>query len=135
MASGNHADWPGRWSRSRRGRAGGTARQSFRRYSRAQFRLPELGPIGSNGLANARDFQAPVAAFEDAAGAYEVVKKFGGGLWSAPIGHSPLDVVAWHGNYAPYKYDLRRFNTIGSISYDHPDPSIFLVLKRRRSYL
>jgi homogentisate 1,2-dioxygenase len=92
------------------------------------LRLPELGPIGSNSLANARDFLAPVAAFEDTDGDFELVAKFHGRLWSARIGHSPLDVVGWHGNYAPYKYDLRRFNTIGSISYDHPDPSIFTVL-------
>jgi homogentisate 1,2-dioxygenase len=94
----------------------------------ALLRLPELGPIGSNSLANARDFLAPVAAFEDTDGDFELVAKFHGRLWSARIGHSPLDVVGWHGNYAPYKYDLRRFNTIGSISYDHPDPSIFTVL-------
>ena len=90
--------------------------------------LPELGPIGSNGLANARDFLTPHAAFEDIEGEFELVAKFQGRLWRAPIGHSPLDVVGWHGNYAPYKYDLRRFNTLGSISYDHPDPSIFTVL-------
>jgi homogentisate 1,2-dioxygenase len=94
----------------------------------AALRLPELGPIGSNGLANARDFLAPVAAYEDIEGEFELVAKFQGRLWSARIDHSPLDVVGWHGNYAPYKYDLRRFNTIGSISYDHPDPSIFTVL-------
>ncbi|MGA9421328.1 MAG: homogentisate 1,2-dioxygenase [Rhodanobacteraceae bacterium] len=94
----------------------------------ALLRLPELGPIGSNGLANARDFETPVAAFEDIEGDFELIAKFQGKLWSARIGHSPLDVVAWHGNYAPYRYDLRRFNTIGSISYDHPDPSIFTVL-------
>ncbi len=92
------------------------------------LRLPDLGPIGSNSLANARDFLAPVAAYEDVDGDFELVAKFQGHLWSAKIDHSPLDVVAWHGNYAPYKYDLRRFNTIGSISYDHPDPSIFTVL-------
>jgi homogentisate 1,2-dioxygenase len=94
----------------------------------ALLRLPELGPIGSNGLANARDFLAPVAAYEDLDGDFELIAKFQGRLWSARIDHSPLDVVGWHGNYAPYKYDLRRFNTIGSISYDHPDPSIFTVL-------
>ncbi len=94
----------------------------------APFKLPDLGPIGSNGLANPRDFQTPVAWYEDREGKMELVAKYGGGLWSAPIDHSPLDVVAWHGNHAPFKYDLRRFNTIGSISYDHPDPSIFLVL-------
>ena len=94
----------------------------------AHLRLPDLGPIGSNGLANARDFETPHAAFEEIEGDFELVAKFQGHLWRADIGHSPLDVVAWHGNYAPYRYDLRRFNTIGSISYDHPDPSIFTVL-------
>src|SRR5688572_7515754 len=94
----------------------------------ALMRLPDLGPIGSNGLANPRDFLAPHAAYEDLEGEFELVAKFQGHLWRADIGHSPLDVVGWHGNYAPYKYDLRRFNAIGSISYDHPDPSIFLVL-------
>ena len=106
----------------------GTARGYVCENYGALFRLPDLGPIGSNGLANPRDFATPVAAYEDREGRFELVTKFMGGLWSAAIDHSPLDVVAWHGNYAPYKYDLRRFNTIGSISYDHPDPSIFLVL-------
>jgi homogentisate 1,2-dioxygenase len=92
------------------------------------FRLPELGPIGANGLAHPRHFLAPEAAFEDHEGQFELVGKFGGALWSAELGHSPLDVVAWHGNYAPYKYDLRKFNTINTVSYDHPDPSIFTVL-------
>ena len=95
----------------------------------APLRLPDLGPIGSNGLANARDFLSPQAAYEDREGRFELVAKFGAKLWTAAIGHSPLDVVAWHGNNAPYKYDLRRFNTMGSVSYDHPDPSIFLVLQ------
>jgi homogentisate 1,2-dioxygenase len=94
----------------------------------AILRLPELGPIGSNGLANARDFLTPVAAYEDVEGDFALVAKFQGALWTAAIGHSPLDVVAWHGNHVPYKYDLRRYNTIGSISYDHPDPCIFTVL-------
>ena len=94
----------------------------------APLRLPELGPIGANGLANPRDFETPVAAYEDVEGQFELVAKFQGHLWRADIGHSPLDVVAWHGNYAPYRYDLRRFNAIGSISFDHPDPSIFTVL-------
>jgi homogentisate 1,2-dioxygenase len=94
----------------------------------ALLRLPDLGVIGSNGLANPRDFLSPRAAYEDREGRFELVTKLNGQLWRADIGHSPLDVVAWHGNYAPYKYDLRRFNTIGSVSYDHPDPSIFLVL-------
>ncbi|MES1163613.1 MAG: homogentisate 1,2-dioxygenase, partial [Rhizobacter sp.] len=94
----------------------------------AQFRLPELGPIGSNGLANARDFLAPVAAYEDEPGAYELIKKFGGHLWRGPMAHSPFNVVAWHGNLTPVKYDTANFMTIGSISFDHPDPSIFTVL-------
>jgi homogentisate 1,2-dioxygenase len=95
----------------------------------ALFRLPDLGPIGSNGLANPRDFLTPNASYEVVDGPFELVAKFMGNLWTAAIDHSPLDVVAWHGNYAPYKYDLRRFNAIGSISFDHPDPSIFLVLQ------
>jgi homogentisate 1,2-dioxygenase len=95
----------------------------------APMRLPDLGPIGSNGLANPRDFQTPVAWYEDREGEMELVAKLGGELWTATLDHSPLDVVAWHGNNAPCKYDLRRFNTMGSVSYDHPDPSIFLVLQ------
>ena len=94
----------------------------------APLRLPELGPIGANGLANPRDFETPVAAYEDLEGDFELVAKFQGHLWRADIGHSPLDVVGWHGNCVPYRYDLRRFNAIGSISFDHPDPSIFTVL-------
>ncbi|HYR28328.1 MAG TPA: homogentisate 1,2-dioxygenase [Thermoanaerobaculia bacterium] len=94
----------------------------------APLRLPDLGPIGSNGLANPRDFLTPVAAYEDVEGDFELVAKFGGTLWSARIDHSPLDVVAWHGNYAPYKYDLGKFNVINTVSFDHPDPSIFTVL-------
>jgi homogentisate 1,2-dioxygenase len=94
----------------------------------ALFRLPELGPIGANGLANPGDFMAPAAAFEDRDEPHQVVVKFEGRLWAADFDHSPFDVVAWHGNYAPYKYDLARFNTIGTVSFDHPDPSIFTVL-------
>jgi homogentisate 1,2-dioxygenase len=93
-----------------------------------KFDLPERGPIGSDGLANRRDFEAPVAAFEDREGEFELVAKFAGNLFACRIGHSPLDVVGWHGNLAPCRYDLGRFNTMGSISYDHPDPSIFTVL-------
>lgn len=92
------------------------------------LRLPELGPIGSNGLAGTRDFLAPVAAYEDRDDPHEIVTKFAGNLWSASIDHSPLDVVAWHGNLVPYKYDLTKFMVIGTISFDHPDPSIFTVL-------
>jgi len=94
----------------------------------ALLRLPELGPIGANGLANPRDFLSPCAAFEERDRPCQLVAKFEGNLWAAELGHSPFDVVAWHGNYAPYKYDLARFNTIGTISFDHPDPSIFTVL-------
>lgn len=94
----------------------------------APFRLPELGPIGANGLANPRDFLTPVAAYETADEPTELVAKFAGRLWATTLAHSPLDVVAWHGNYAPVKYDLSRFNTIGSVSFDHADPSIFTVL-------
>jgi homogentisate 1,2-dioxygenase len=94
----------------------------------ALLKLPDLGPVGSNGLANARDFLTPVARYEEIEEDCELIGKFGGRLWVAKMDHSPLDVVAWHGNYAPYKYDLRRFNALGSVSYDHPDPSIFLVL-------
>ena len=91
------------------------------------FRLPELGPIGSQGLAQTRDFMAPVAAFEES-GKCEVLAKFIGGLWASAFEHSPLDVVAWHGDYVPYKYDLARFMAINTVSFDHADPSIFTVL-------
>jgi homogentisate 1,2-dioxygenase len=94
----------------------------------ALFRLPELGPLGANGLANPRHFLSPIAAFEESDEPHELVAKFAGHLWGAPLDHSPLDVVAWHGNYLPYKYDLALFNTIGTVSFDHPDPSIFTVL-------
>jgi homogentisate 1,2-dioxygenase len=92
------------------------------------LRLPELGPIGSNGLANPRDFETPVAGFEDSEEPTEVIQKSLGRLWTTTLHHSPLDVVAWHGNYAPYRYDLSRFNVINTVSFDHPDPSIFTVL-------
>ncbi|STR45842.1 homogentisate 1,2-dioxygenase [Iodobacter fluviatilis] len=92
------------------------------------FRIPDLGPIGSNGLANPRDFLTPVAAYEDVDQPTQLVQKFQGEFWATTMSHSPFNVVAWHGNSVPYKYDLRRFNTIGTVSYDHPDPSIFTVL-------
>ena len=92
------------------------------------FRLPDLGPIGSNGLANPRDFETPVARFEDSDEPTEWVQKSLGHLWTTTLDHLPLDVVAWHGNHAPWRYDLSRFNTINSVSFDHPDPSIFTVL-------
>jgi homogentisate 1,2-dioxygenase len=93
----------------------------------AHFRLPELGPIGAQGLAQKRDFQAPVAAYEER-GKHELVLKFMGNLWSAEAKHSPLDVVAWHGNGTPYKYDLARFMAVNTVTFDHSDPSIFTVL-------
>jgi homogentisate 1,2-dioxygenase len=92
------------------------------------LRLPDLGPIGANGLANPRDFETPVAWFEDQDEPTEVIQKSLRSLWTTTLDHSPLDVVAWHGNYAPYRYDLSRFNAIGTVSFDHPDPSIFTVL-------
>ncbi len=94
----------------------------------ALFRLPDLGPIGANGLANPRDFVTPPAWFEDDDRPHELVQKFMGRLWTTTLDHSPFDVVAWHGNLAPWVYDLRRFNTMGTVSYDHPDPSIYTVL-------
>ena len=94
----------------------------------APFRLPDLGPIGSNGLASPRDFETPAAAFEDVDRPTQCVQKYSGRLWATTFDHSPLDVVAWHGNYAPCRYDTARFNTIGTVSFDHPDPSIFTVL-------
>ena len=92
------------------------------------FSLPERGPIGANCMANPRDFLTPVAAYEDRDAAGKMFVKWGGALWAADIARSPLDVVAWHGNYAPYKYDLRRYSPVGPILYDHADPSIFTVL-------
>jgi homogentisate 1,2-dioxygenase len=94
----------------------------------AAFTLPERGPIGANGLANEIDFKSPRAAFDERAHTVQVVQKFGGNLWAADYDHSPLDVVAWHGNYVPYKYDTANFMVIGTVSFDHPDPSIYTVL-------
>jgi homogentisate 1,2-dioxygenase len=92
------------------------------------FQLPELGPIGANGLAHSRDFEVPVASFENKSGDFELLARYQGSLWRAALKHSPLDTVAWHGNLTPYRYDLRKFNTMNTVSYDHPDPSIFTVL-------
>jgi len=92
------------------------------------FTLPDRGPIGANCLANPRDFHTPVAWYEDVEQPTTLVVKWGGELFKTQVPHSPLDVVAWHGNYAPYKYDLRHFSPVGAISFDHPDPSIFTVL-------
>ncbi len=94
----------------------------------APFELPERGPVGSDGLANARDFEYPVAAYEDKSEPCRLSNKLGGRLFAASVSRSPLDVVAWHGNHAPYRYELARFNVMGSTSFDHPDPSIFTVL-------
>jgi homogentisate 1,2-dioxygenase len=106
----------------------GTARGYVAENYGALFRLPDLGPIGANGLANPRDFETPVACYEDREGEVELVQKYLGKLWTTTLDHSPLDVVAWHGNLAPCRYDLARFNTINTVSFDHPDPSIFTVL-------
>src|SRR5436190_3266607 len=92
------------------------------------FTLPDRGPIGANCLANARDFLTPVASYEDVDAPHSLVVKWGGELFRAELPHSPIDVVAWHGNYYPYKYDLRRFSPVGAIAFDHPDPSIFTVM-------
>jgi homogentisate 1,2-dioxygenase len=92
------------------------------------FTLPERGPIGANCLANARDFLTPVAAYEDKDTPTELYVKWGGALFKTRLPHSPIDVVAWHGNYAPYKYDLWHFSPVGALLFDHPDPSIFTVL-------
>ena len=94
----------------------------------AKFTLPDRGPIGANCLANPRDFKTPVAAFEEKETPSTLTVKWCGKFYRTEIGHSPLDVVAWHGNYAPYKYDLRTFSPVGAILFDHPDPSIFTVL-------
>lgn len=94
----------------------------------ALLRLPDLGPIGANGLAYPRDFLTPVAWYEDRTGEFAVIAKFQGNLWQGTYDHSPLNVVAWHGNYAPYKYDLANYQCINTVSFDHPDPSIYLVL-------
>ncbi|TCN23246.1 homogentisate 1,2-dioxygenase [Sinorhizobium americanum] len=94
----------------------------------AKFTLPDRGPIGANCLANPRDFKTPVAAYEDKETPCRVQVKWCGSFHVVEIGHSPLDVVAWHGNYAPYKYDLKTFSPVGAILFDHPDPSIFTVL-------
>ncbi len=107
---------------------GGPARGYLCENYGGAFTLPERGPIGANCLANPRDFLTPVAAYEDREAPSTLYVKWGGSLWRAGLGHSPLDVVAWHGNYAPYKYDLRRFSPVGPLLFDHADPSIFTVL-------
>lgn len=106
----------------------GTARGYVCENHGMPFRLPDLGPIGSNGLANPRDFLIPVAAYTDSNQPVQLVQKYQGEFWATTLSHSPMNVVAWHGNSVPYKYDLRRFNTMGTVSYDHPDPSVFTVL-------
>jgi len=107
---------------------GGPARAYVCENYGGAFTLPDRGPIGANCLANPRDFLTPVAAYEDDENPSTLLVKWGGELFAADISQSPLDVVAWHGNYAPYKYDLRRFSAVGAIAFDHPDPSIFSVL-------
>ena len=106
----------------------GTARGYVCENYGAPFSLPERGPIGANCLANPRDFLTPVAAYEDRSEPCRLVMKWGGALWETMLDHSPLDVVAWHGNYAPYKYNLQRFSPVGPVLFDHADPSIFTTL-------
>ncbi len=106
----------------------GTARGYVCENYGGALSLPERGPIGANCLANPRDFLTPIAAYEDRDAPTKLMVKWGGSLWATEIAHSPLDVVAWHGNYAPYKYDLRRYSPVGPLLFDHADPSIFTVL-------
>jgi homogentisate 1,2-dioxygenase len=106
----------------------GTARGFVAELYDGHFQLPERGPIGANGMADERHFLAPVAAFEDAEEPWTIVARQGGRLWEQAADHSPFDVVAWHGTYVPFKYDLRNFNSLGSVSFDHVDPSILTVL-------
>ncbi len=107
---------------------GGPARGYLCENYGGAFTLPERGPIGANCLANPRDFLTPIAAYEDIERPHRLVVKWGGALWETELPASPLDVVAWHGNYAPYKYDLRRYSPVGPLLFDHADPSIFTVL-------
>jgi homogentisate 1,2-dioxygenase len=107
---------------------GGPARGYICENYGGAFTLPERGPIGANCLANPRDFLTPIAAYQDREVPSTLTVKWGGELWRTEIGHCPLDVVAWHGNYAPYKYDLRKFSPVGPTLFDHADPSIFTVL-------
>ncbi len=106
----------------------GTARGYICENYGGAFTLPERGPIGANCLANARDFLTPAAAYENLDSKTQLTVKWCGGMWTTELAASPLDVVAWHGNYAPYKYDMRRYSPVGAIGFDHPDPSIFSVL-------
>jgi homogentisate 1,2-dioxygenase len=108
--------------------SGGPARGYICENYGGAFTLPERGPIGANCLANSRDFLTPVAAYEDLDAPSKMYVKWGGAMWVTDLDHSPLDVVAWHGNYAPYKYDLRRYSPVGPLLFDHADPSIFSVL-------
>ncbi|HEX2216206.1 MAG TPA: homogentisate 1,2-dioxygenase [Xanthobacteraceae bacterium] len=107
---------------------GGPARGYVCENYGGAFTLPDRGPIGANCLANPRDFHTPVAAYEDREEKCTLFVKWGGELYATEIRQSPLDVVAWHGNYAPYRYDLRHFSPVGAIAFDHPDPSIFTVM-------
>jgi homogentisate 1,2-dioxygenase len=98
-------------------------------FGHNHFQLPDLGPIGANGLANPQDFLHPVAAYEDREDiTYTMLTKFGGKLFQCQQAFSPFNVVAYRGNYVPYKYDLRKFCCMNSVTYDHPDPSIYTVL-------
>lgn len=93
------------------------------------FRLPERGPVGANGLADARHFHAPAAWHEDRlAPGFTLVAKLGGALHAAPLDHTPFDVAGWFGNHVPYVYDLADFSPVGNTLLDHGDPSIYCVL-------
>lgn len=108
--------------------SGDHARGWISEVYKGHFVIPDLGPIGSNGLANERDFEIPTAAYDDDVSEWTIYSRFAGKTFKYTQDHSPFDVVAWHGNYYPFRYDLNKYNTIGTISYDHPDPSIFTVL-------
>jgi len=108
--------------------AGGGCRGYVLEVFAGHFRLPDLGPIGANGLAEPRDFLYPTAWYEDRECAFRITTKMGGQLFDAHRRHSPYDVVAWHGNYAPFKYDLTNFHAVNTVTVDHSDPSIFTVL-------
>nr|ALJ82903.1 homogentisate 1,2-dioxygenase [Irpex lacteus]ALJ82904.1 homogentisate 1,2-dioxygenase [Irpex lacteus] len=109
----------------------GSARGYIQEIFGSHYELPELGPLGANGLANVRDFEHPVAHFDIDQTPWDVIHKLGGKYFTCKQNHTPFDVVAWHGNYVPYKYDLDSFIGVGSITKDHPDPSIFTVLTAR----
>eukprot|EP00550_Attheya_septentrionalis_P011516 CAMPEP_0198303206 /NCGR_PEP_ID=MMETSP1449-20131203/56767_1 /TAXON_ID=420275 /ORGANISM="Attheya septentrionalis, Strain CCMP2084" /LENGTH=538 /DNA_ID=CAMNT_0044005693 /DNA_START=55 /DNA_END=1671 /DNA_ORIENTATION=+ len=120
----------------REGQDDDVARGYLLEVEEGHFQLPELGPIGSNGLVNVRDVCHPVASYDATPSTddsqqqqqHVIWNKFGGQLFGRTQSHSPFNVVAWHGNYVPFKYDLNKFCAIGSVTYDHLDPSMYTVL-------